>query len=711
MPRLTADELDKLYLEAETADQEIFAEMRNNILLVSGDHYQRKGSRFWNRIRSKEDITKQQKLRLTKNHIKKITNDYVANILTHAPSATVMPNNPEEIQDQKTAELNNSVLEYHKKELKLRQATRDKGEDLVVFGEVCSYTFFDSDKGRVKGYEYLVDEDGFTIVDDNGEPIFDRDKPIMQGQFVNERILPFNLLRAPEAQSMDESPYLIIRKMVKDRDLKHMVDADMYDSIKQGSDETYMVFHGETGSYERTKNETMVRYHFYRPCKDYPEGYYYIAVRSHIIFEGELPFGIWPISWKGFDKIPTSPRGRSPIKQMRPYQIEINRSASAIATAQITLGDDKLILNHGSRMANGGQVPGVRGISVTGAGGDMKILPGRSGEQYVPYMNSQITELYNVMGVTEAEVVGKDGRLDPYALLYHSIKNKRKFSKYSEAFEEFNREEVEILLALSKQYLEPSDIIPMIGKAEAVNIKEFKNTSPNSYKITIESVDADAETMLGKQLAMNHTLQYVGSSLDKEDIGRIVRSMPYMNQEEAFDELTINYDNAKNDMLALERGELPPINNNDDHLYLVKRLTNRMRKPDFKFLDPQIQKNYMRKVQAHEMIDAKQKAEILRAQQGLIPTDGYLVTCDFYVTQKDGKTKRVRLPYSSVKWLIEQLQTQGATLEELEKLNQGAMAEMSRMLIENRGQARPQMQGGPLPQMQGQARPQMQGAL
>ena len=129
-----------------------------------------------------------------------------------------------------------------------------------------------------------------------------------------------------------------------------------------------------------------------------------------------------------------------------------------------------------------------------------------------------------------------------------------------------------------------------------------------------------------------------------------------------------------------------------------------MRKPDFRFLDPQIQKMYQVKVRAHEMIDAKQKAEILRAQQGIIPTDGYLVTCDFYVSTSEGKTKRAKLPYSAVNWLIKQLESQGTTLEDLEKMQQGVLAEMSGMIMKQRGQARPQ-------QLQGQARPPQQGAI
>ncbi len=692
MERLEADELDRIYSEANTADEAIFSEMRSNVLLVSGDHYQKRGTKFWERVTNSKTIDQDQKLRLTKNHIKKIVNDYVSHVLSSSPGTKIIPNNEEEVQDQKTAELNNSVLSYFKKTLNLRAKTRSKAEDYVVFGEVCSRTFFDPDEGDSKGYEPLVNDDGDYIVDEKGEYVPDEDSPVMEGKMIVERVYPFNLLRAPESQSLAESPYLIIRKMVKDRDLKFMVPGDVYNNIKDQSDETYMVFNGETGTYSRTKNETMVREHYYRPCKRYPNGYYYIATRTNILTEGELPFGKFPIQVEVFDKIPTSARGRSPIKQMRPYQVEINRTASAIATAQITLGDDKLILNHGARIAHGGQVPGVRGVSVTGAGADLKILPGRSGDQYLNYMNSQIVELYKVMGVEEAGATNQEGKLDPYALLYHSTKNKRRFSKYTEAFEEFTVGETEIILDLAKQYLDDDIIIPIIGRSEQVNIAEFKHSDKNSYRIKVEAVDTDAETMLGKQLAMNHTLQYVGKSLDKQDIGRILRSMPFINQEEAFSELTIDYDNAKNDILALERGEFPKPSKHDNHLYVVKVLVNRVKKPDFKFLNPKIQQAFYQKIKIHQQLDASQKQEILRMQQGLIPTDGYLVTCDFYVTHDDGKTKRVRLPYTSVKWLLEQLKTQGKTIDDLEKMNQGAMSEMAQLLVnKQRGQASPQI--------------------
>ena len=112
----------------------------------------------------------------------------------------------------------------------------------------------------------------------------------------------------------------------------------------------------------------------------------------------------------------------------------------------------------------------------------------------------------------------------------------------------------------------------------------------------------NAETMLGKQLAFNHTLQYVGQHLTRQDVGKILRATPFVNEEQAFDEFTTEYDDVRNDILAIERQEKPPVNKYDDHPYHIKMLVNRVKKPDFRFLDPQIQQVFNQKIQIHEQI-------------------------------------------------------------------------------------------------------------
>ena len=676
MPNLDAAELDRLYNDANSCDEGLFSEMRSIILLVSGDHYTKKGSQFWDRIRNTKGLSESQKLRLTKNHTQTIVNDITSKVLSQAPNVTVTPNNMGEMQDQKTAELNKSVLEFYKRKHKLRKKIRSFAEDFVQQGECYSKIFWDDTKGEVIGYEQKIGEDGEPVYDENGEMEADETRPVMSGDFVFEKIHAFNLLRSPHTQDLEDSPYLIVRKMVEKETVKNMTDdPDKLKAIGNMDEETFLVFDGDTGTYDRNNKKIMLREHYYRPSMEYPNGYYYIAVKDRIIVEGELPFGIWPINGAGYNKIATSPRHRSPIKQIRPYQIEINRSASKIAETQIT-SDDKMVLTSGSKMSHGGELSGVRAITVTG-GKDPKFLSGRSGEQYLPYMNSQIDELYQVMSVRELD---EKGQFDPYAMLYFSARNKKKYKKYIEEFEGFVLDFYETFLKLAKHYLDESHIIPMIGKSEQVNIAEFKHTEPNSYRIRIEAVSDDIETMMGRQLSINHTLQYVGNSLEKEDIGRMMKAMPFMNYDEAFGDFTVNYDMSKNDMLAMERGEIPMINKYDPHKYLINQTVNRMKKADFKLLPPQIKEIYGQYIQAHEQAEADAMLAAQRAQEGFIPIDGPLVSVDYYITNDEGKTKRAKIPQRSLEWLEDHLEAQGTSLEKLTTMNTGAVQDISQML-------------------------------
>ena len=69
MKEADAPKLDNLYMKANAVDDKMFSEMRSNVLLVSGDHYTKRGAKFWHRIRTSKELDEQTKLRLTKNHI------------------------------------------------------------------------------------------------------------------------------------------------------------------------------------------------------------------------------------------------------------------------------------------------------------------------------------------------------------------------------------------------------------------------------------------------------------------------------------------------------------------------------------------------------------------------------------------------------------------------------------------------------------------
>lgn len=676
-------DLNRLIDESESAEKKLFAEQRSNILLVSGEHYTNRSSKYWNRLRENRFLNQDQKLRITKNHVQKISKTYVNNIVSFSPGVAIVANNDKEVQDRKAAELNSSVWSFAKKRYSLNNKIREWAEDFVNIGEAIVKIIWDPNKGDFVGFEPQVDEMGQPVVDPmTMEPLPDQSKPVFSGDFVFKRVFGFNLRQPNGAQSIEDSEWLAELDLVRTEEVKSWVadDPDKAKKVTEESTDQFFVWDSNTQGYAHKKGYTQVHSMYYRPCKQYPNGYYYIFTKSVILFEGELPFGVFPIEYVGFDPMQTAARHRSMIKQLRPYQIEINRCASKIAEHQVTLGDDKLLVQSGTKIQQGVDLPGVRSMQYTGR--DPIVIAGRSGEQYVGYMEKNIAEMYQVANVVEDSEERASQGADPFAQLFRSLKDKKKFTVYSDKFEDFLVRVCMLYLKLAKHYYDENFLIPMIGKNEYVNISEFKSTEDISYQIKVEPRADDLETQYGKQMVINHMLQYAGNSLEKADIGRLAKLMPFGNFDESFGDLTIDYDLATNLILALDRGEQPQPSPYDEPTYIIKKLVHRIRQPDFKMLAPEIQQAYQGYLQIYENMEVERQRKILAAQADFIPTGGPRVKVDFYVPKPGSpdKTERATLPAEAINWLVQRLDDQGSSQDRLNELNSGAVEEMADQL-------------------------------
>lgn len=690
----SVEDLNSLFRKSEDADRKIFSEMRSNILMVAGEHYSKKNNRFWNRLRDSRLLNVNKKLRLTKNHIQRITKIYRNNILKYSPGVMIGPQIDTEIQDVKSAELHQSVWKHIKVQTKFDKKTAKLAKSFIDIGEVAVKVFYDENKGKLIGYNPVMDEMGQPVLENvqadilgmpipgTGNPIPDKNSPVFSGELVHEPIYGFNLLRDPDAKDMDDSPYLCVRKMIGYNELLRKVsDPDMRKKIEKSKDETFLVFDGANGKYEQSKNQVVLREFYFRPCLQYPRGYFYISTKEVILWEGELPGGIFPICWEGFDEIETTPRKRSLIKQLRPYQAEVNRAGSQAATHQVTLGDDKLIVNNSAKVSHGGMLPGVRVIKTNsvGANGGIHVLPGRAGEQFLGYISGQIDEMYMVANIDEEQKKKSDGSVDIWGTLFGSIKSKKEFSIYTSCFEGFLVDVCKTSLELARHHYPDSEIIQMVGKKEQVNMAEFRQSNDLDYQIKIEPSTDDAESIMGRQMMINHALQYVGGQMEREDIGKMLKESPVGNFNKAFDDFTIDYDNAKNDILQLERGEIPDLSQYENIEYKMKALTHRIKQADFQFLNPKIQELFKGYLQVCEQTEAEKVAKIQRAQSGFIPDSGGLITLNG-VKDQGGNTLRV--PYSSLEWLVSKLGEQGLIQQQMENQNSGAVADMSQMLVD-----------------------------
>lgn len=694
----SVEDLNSMFRKAEDADRELFAEMRSNILLVAGEHYSKKNNRFWNRLRDNRSLNVNKKLRLTKNHIQKITKTYRNNIMKYSPGVKITPQIDTEVQDVKSAELHQSVWEHIKTETKFKKNLRTFAKSFIDIGEVAVKVFYDPSRGDLIGYGPKEDEEGNPVeqggqvdmltgmpIPGTGQPVPDHTKPVFSGALVHEPVYAFNLLRDPDAKSMDDSPWLCVRKMMGYNEVKAKItDPEKRTSLEKNRDETFLVFDGSNGKYEQSKNQVLVREFYFRPSPEYPKGYYYISTKTDILFEGELPGGVFPIVWEGFDEIETTPRKRSIVKQLRPYQAEINRAASQAATAQITLGDDKLILNSSAKVENGGVLPGVRVIKTNSVGvnGGIHVLPGRAGEHFFSYIAGQIDEMYGVSNVLEDTRKKSDGAVDIWGTLFGSIRNKKDFSIYSDCFEGFLVDLCDASIKLARFHYPESQMIQMVGRKEMVNMPEFKQKNQLGFQINIEPSTDDAESVMGRQMMINHTLQYVGGQLGREDIGKLLRESPMGNFDKAFDDFTIDYDNAKNDILQLERGQMPNLSKYEDSKYKIQAITHRMKQSDFDFLPPQVQQMFNQFLQMCEQVESQKVAELQRSQAGFIPDSGGLITLNG-VKDQEGNTLRV--PYASLEWLVSKLSEQGLYKESMQEVNPGAVSDISQMINQGSG--------------------------
>lgn len=669
-------ELNKLHKEAKDCDKEIFADQRSQLQLVAGEHYNKKNTKFIERVRDAQSINDNQKLRLTKNHTYKISKIRKNILLSHAANVAILPAQESELQDQKSAELNKAVWEYGKEQLQMRKRVHEYAGDYFDIGEVAVKIYFDPRAGHFVGYNQAVDENG-PVVDEQGNMVA-ADTAKFSGDLVAERIFGFNLFRCPTAKTMDASPYLGIEKMVTVDDLTAMVgdDEEKLKFVQETKDETYVVFDSAKRGYYKDQGVTTLREYYFRPCPEMPQGYFYIFVESGILWEGELPGGIFPILYEGHDEVATIPRHKSPLKQLRPNQIEINRASSKVAEHHITLGDDKIVMINGSKISKGSEFPGVRSMTVTGQA--PVIIPGRSGEQYFPYIEQQIQEMYDLAEIPEALEDKAEG--DPWGELFKSLKQKKKFVIDAEKFEMFLARFTKLYLELAKFYFEDDMLIQMVGRNERINISEFKNTSPQCYQIKVEPMSDDINTIMGKQLTLNHVMQYSSGQLSREDIGKLIRLMPYANNEKSFDDFTLSYDRATNMILALDRGDAPAPNMYDDGPYFIKRLTARMLQGDYDSLHPEIQANYQRTVSLYEDMETEKQRKLHAAEADFIPTDGAMIKVGWYIKDPTNPARSIQatLPARAIEWLVQRLEDQGSNQDQLMKMNNvGALSEIA----------------------------------
>ncbi|MCT4641593.1 MAG: hypothetical protein N4A33_04795 [Bacteriovoracaceae bacterium] len=683
MPKKSIKDLNKLIEDSTSTDKILNEEQRTNIQLFLGNHFY-KTRESLSRSLENIDTDNSKKIRITKNHIYKISEYIINAILSTAGDVGIFPRNASEVQDQKSAELHNSVLSKWKEDIGFEELLRDMAYQFVIPGEIVTKRFWNPNRGEIVGEEIRINEMGEQV-----------SIPVRAGEVEVELIYPWDLKRPTNSKRLEDMPWIGYEKMVSTKELQSQVDdPDLKKQIRDSEDETFKVIDPTTGIYRESKGRTLVREVYYKPSAVYPNGYYYIFTKDIILYEGELePGHPFPIKVKGYTNIPTSPRSVSIIRQLRPLQVEVNRGASSQALVQLSVGLPKVVTLAGSTIESGGMKSGLRIYKSNGMQAPV-IIPGQSGAQFVDSMNQAITEMYQISNVPEI-AEDKVGGLDPQTAMYIALKDKKRFSLVAKKFQEYVKDLIKDVLTLKKIYMNPAEIVQVVGRSEAINVSEFKNAKPIGFQIKLEDVSDDIASTMGKYINIRDMLQYGAGAMNGEQVALLGRNMPFLNDEKMFESQLVNYDNYVNIQLSIERGEQIVPTMNDDADYLLPKLQLRTRRPDFKFLEPQVQQMYGYWIEQLELMQAQKAQQLKVMQSQMIPTSGGNVPIPIYqdVPNSTGgfKSERIKVPHDALVDLVKKLQSQGATLETMNELQDVNASNIAQLYNQQQPEAQPQL--------------------
>ena len=657
-PSRTHSELMEAARASFDADRSIFSEMRTAVRTFAGKHGGDRMEGGGNPLRdpalASSGKSGRNVLRYTKNHIPRLADVFANEIIREAPDVVALPVTGGDPRAAPLAEMNNDVWEHHKRRCSenYRQKTDDEVLDFVVVGEVACRLHWDAERNCV----------------------------------AEDPIAPYDLGRAPGSRSVEDSPWHIHRHVYTMRQLLRMFGRERAEGMATDSPEntfsnfgesSHTVFQSSRYEYSNMRGAMICEY-YEKPTVSHPNGRFFYFTEAGILKAGPLPGGVYPIVVQRFFKTPKLARGHSFIRNVYRIQMEINRASGQDATNMIHFGDDKFVTNASSDIQMNNVVKGASHIKVSSYG-DIKssfmFVEGKGQPKYIDYVKAQIKEMDYLCHVAtqmeEKKQPQKGG--DISVVLYHQIKDKKRFVKYAQAFEDYLVTKGKRILDLYRHYLIRTDVIHSGNRDKTILVDDFKSTTDRDYVFQVSPANESDETRLGKQIVVDKILQYKGKELDKTDMGMVLRSSMLSDDKQLMDHFTAAYDSWVNNQIELEKGILPQVSKVEDFAYKTKMLTARMSRPDFQFLDPRAQAAFQQFLSVCEAGVAEAENERLRIEKGVVPTDGALISTDMYRTVPNAsgtgmKTEKMKLPQSSLEWLVKVMEAQGVTQDNLSGL-------------------------------------------
>jgi hypothetical protein len=261
---------------------------------------------------------------------------FLAKATKSRPAWEVIPGNPADPEDVKSATLADELLEAKWIELGMARKYRNAVSWMIATGNAFLLAYWNTDTGNITRLEAelsvpVYDKDGnqtgsevvMVPLDEDGEPILGEDgrpKPGAEPHVIDvgdvgvKVISPFAVRVNPEAEDEDEVQWLIVaeaatlrelanRADVTDEQFRLLVGEDVgalenadrifssLDRLRSGG-----VHNTPSDSRDDDMDKVLLLHYYERPSIRHPQGRHWVCTRDTLIGEpGTLPDGVWPV--------------------------------------------------------------------------------------------------------------------------------------------------------------------------------------------------------------------------------------------------------------------------------------------------------------------------------------------------------------------------------------------------------------------------------
>lgn len=563
-----------------------------NLALYKGTHFlERVNNSVMN---SKTNATSQR--RLMENYIGMIIRQLHNKVIRFQPNVTIL-NESDSWKDKKSAKAAESIVKHIWREFEIDKTNSDVALSSEIFGGSWLKIGWNPDTGPENA---------------EGDKIGDLEYQV---------IAPHEIFIDPGLTSMDDMKWFLHARLVDVGELRAMYP-DHADEIQ--ADSVYQKYnYFSRPDYEQQSAQALVIDLWHKRTIAMPKGRHTVVINDKLIQDGDNPFdhGQIPFLYLPANVVPLNLHGQSVIVNLRPLQIELNKTISHISENQNFMGRPKWWVQRGSKIINAGLTNGITTIE-----SDIKPEPivfNPTPPEVFEFKKDLEEQMGRIAGVSsQTQGVPPPGIKSGIALQYLGEYEEQGHMEKQKRYQRFIRDEALMTLQVIKQFYKKEDgrIIKIVGKNNEVEAEKFDETNlVDNYTIVVQNASALPET---KAARLDYVLQLAQMGLVTDTkILLDMMDLPDIQGMMSMELVDLRTAEQENDTLenAKSNEDLPHASKWEDQVQHLKAHGYVMKSARFKKFPEEIQARYEVHAQEHKLLMDQEQAEQMQLQMAQMP--------------------------------------------------------------------------------------------